>query len=300
MQLIAASRPELATNGGQAEQDSPDGIAGLAAPGLLARRPLPIPPTRLVGRDEELEHLELFARADVRLLNLTGEGGVGKTRLALAFAERIAPEFADGVAFVDLALVPSPQEVAPAIARATGVNAGAARTPIETLCASLRDQQLLLILDSFEHLIAAAGVVAELLGCCAGLKVIVTSQERLNLRGEHVVPVNPLQVPTSPDDWPAGRRLLSIPATQLFERAREVNFGFDLIKEDPRTIVGVCRKLEGLPLAIELAAARTRTLPISVLLHRLDNPPPELGSGPRDLPERQQTLRTRSSGARSC
>ncbi|CAN5854408.1 hypothetical protein BH24CHL4_BH24CHL4_13600 [soil metagenome] len=269
-----------------------EGTTASAGP---VRSSLPIPPTRLIGREVDLELLSrLFKHNGARLINLTGEGGVGKSRLALALGEQLAADFADGVAFVDLALLSSPDQVAPAIARATGVNTSTGRPPLDTLRVALRDSQLLLILDNFEHLIEASGVASELLANCVGLKVLVTSRERLHLRGEHVIPVHPLQIPTDPDDWPEGSvpDLHSIPATQLFlERAREVNFGFDLIKEDPRTIVGVCRKLEGLPLAIELAAARTRTLPVSVLLNRLDHPLPELGSGPRDLPERQRTLR---------
>jgi predicted ATPase/transcriptional regulator with XRE-family HTH domain len=294
-QLIAASRPELGANATARDFGASEDEGGGPQPAGLARHALPIPPTKLVGREGELDYLlGLFRNTEARLINLTGEGGVGKTRLALALAEQIAVDFADGVAFVDLALLSDADQVAPAIARATGVVTSAIHSPLESVRAALRERQILLVLDNFEHLIAAANVAAELLSYCAGVKILATSRERLHIRGEHVVPVRPLEIPASPDHWPGGSvpDLQRIPATQLFlDRAREVNFGFDLIKEDPRTIVGVCRKLEGLPLAIELAAARTRTLPISVLLNRLDHPLPELSSGPRDLPERQRTLR---------
>jgi predicted ATPase/DNA-binding CsgD family transcriptional regulator len=250
-----------------------------------------------VGRERELGQAEeLLRRADVGLLTLTGAGGSGKTRLALAVASRQQGYFADGVVWVPLALVSTADQVLPAIARATGVREIAGEQLQVTLTRVLSDRVLLLVLDNFEHVLAAAPVVSELLLNCSGVKALVTSRAALRISDEHELPVQPLGLPPPPTVVQSVAEpeleLEKIPAIQLWcQRVGAIDPGWTLTPENANTVVEICRRLDGLPLAIELAAARMRVLPLAALLDRLRNRLSLLTEGPRDLPARQQTLR---------
>jgi len=237
---------------------------------------LPAAPNRLLGRTRELAELhELILRDEVRLLVLTGAGGSGKTRLAQEAAREASAEFANGAAFVALAPLRDPDLVLSAIAGTLGIEASS--DLIETLATALRPRELLLVLDNVEHLRASAPIFVELLSRAPRLTVLVTSRVVLHLTGEHVYPVEPL---------PEG------PAATLFvERAREADPRFRAGAADEQAIGRICARLDGLPLAIELAASRVRTLSPVELLGRLEPRLPLLTGGPRDLPARQQTLR---------
>jgi predicted ATPase/DNA-binding XRE family transcriptional regulator len=250
---------------------------------------LPVPLTSFVGREREVAEVRQRLRA-TRLLTLTGAGGIGKTRLALAVATELLDAFRAGAVFVDLAPLDAPALVVPAIAQALGVREGD-RPLAERLEAALRDRELLLVLDNFEHVLAAAPVVAALLRACPRVKVLATSRAPLHLSGEHEFPVAPLAVPDPrrqlPLEW-----LAQVPAAQLFvRRAQAVRPGFALSPDNAAAVAEICSRLEGLPLAIELAAARTRALPPQALLARLGRALPLLTGGPSDLPDRQRTLR---------
>ena len=212
----------------------------------------------------------------MRLVVLSGAGGTGKTRLALEVARQTVPSFANGAAFVSLAALRDPELLVEEIARAIGVHEVAGR-PLETLVAALRPRELLLVLDNAEHLRAAAPLFVDLLSNAPRLTLLVTSRVVLHLSGEHVYPVQPLDEDA---------------ATALFiERARDASPHFTLDDTDEEAIRRICERVDGLPLAIELAASRTRALTPSELLERLDPRLPLLAGGPRDLPARQQTLR---------
>lgn len=291
--LLAAARPEA-----DPTESSGDGFA--PPPSTTDGRPSlrlpPHPPTRLINRERELASL-LARLGDKdpgagRLVTLTGPGGVGKTRLALAGAEALSGAFADGVAWVDLAPLRDHVHVGAAIAAALGVRDDGPRDLQAALRASLRDRDLLLVLDNFEHVIEAAPMIAELLADCWRLRVLATSRERLRLRGEQEEPVEPLAVPPANGSIPPSTDpAAGSAAVQLFvERAAEVVPGFAPDAATMPAVAEICRRLEGIPLAIELAAMRVRHLSPAALLGRLDRRLPMLTGGARDLPARHRTM----------
>ena len=255
-------------------------------------RPLPVGTTSLVGREQAIgEVAALFGRPGVRLVTLTGPGGVGKTRLAVAAGERLRDRFGAGTAFVPLAAVTDPGLVLAGVGRAVGADLAGTGPPVEALAEQIGDGAWLLILDNLEQVVAAGRDLGELLARCPGLAILATSRTALGLRAEWEYPVPPLPLPAGPATAPVAE-LAASPAVALFvDRARAVRPGFTLTPGNAAAVAEICRRLEGLPLAIELAAARTRLLDPDALLGRLARSLDALGTGAVDLPERQQTLR---------
>ncbi len=255
--------------------------------------PLPVPLTPLVGRDREMAEVTgVLRRPEVRLLTLTGPGGSGKTRLAIRIAGELAAELADGVAFAGLASISDPAFVLPAVAQALGVREAGDRPLVEQLVAMLRERDLLLVLDNVEQVVEAAPQVADLLVAAPTLKVLATSRVPLHLAAEHRFLVPPLSLPTSS----ASRSIEDLgqsEAVSLFvDRATAVRPDFRLTPANAEAVAAICARLDGLPLAIELAAARVSVLPPQALLKRLEHRLALLTGGARDLPERQQTMRS--------
>jgi predicted ATPase/class 3 adenylate cyclase/DNA-binding CsgD family transcriptional regulator len=281
----------------------PEPVFQLIGPGLAIdfpplktldrpRHNLPPQPTALIGREWELKNVSvLLDRPNVRLVTLTGPGGTGKTRLALQAAAELLDQFRDGVFFITLASISDAALVAPALAQALSVKEASDRSIVERIKEYLSDREMLLVLDNFEQVLDAALLVRQLLDSAPELKILVTSRSTLRLAGEHEFAVPPLALPDRAH-LPPIERLLHYESIRLFvERTQEIRPSFALDAENAAAVVEVCHRLDGLPLAIELAAARSRLFAPQALLERLRRPLDLLTNGPRDTPMRHQTLR---------
>jgi predicted ATPase len=268
------------------------GVAAAPATGRRGPRPLPVSVTSLLGRERAIgEVAALLEQPGARLVTLTGPGGVGKTRLAVAAGERLAGRFGAGTVFVSLEAVTDPGLVLAAIGRAAGADLAGAGVPVEALAETFSDGAWLLILDNLEQVVGVARDLGELLARCPRVAMLATSRTVLGLRGEREYPVQPLPLPADPGTASVAE-IAAWPTVALFvDRARAVRPGFALTESNAATVAEICRRLEGLPLAIELAAARTRLLDPPELLDRLAASLDALGTGAADLPERQHTLR---------
>ncbi len=253
---------------------------------------LPIQPTPFIGREREVAAVtQLLQRPDVRLVTLSGPGGVGKTRLALHVAAELSDDFTDGVFVVALAPVNTPEQVVPAIAQTLGIGEASDLPLFPLLEAALKGKKLLLLLDNFEQVVEAAVMLAELLAVCPRLKIVVTSRMGLHVRAEHEFIVPPLSVPTL-KQLPDVKTLSHYEAVALFiERAQTTKPDFSVTNANAPAVAAICAHLDGLPLAIELAAARVKHFSPHTLLARLEQGLSVLSGGARDLPARQQTLR---------
>lgn len=276
---------------------SPTGVVRTRSPTSIARmdaapQPLPVPLTRMIGREGELAAVSaLVLDPDVRLVTLTGAGGVGKTRLALLTATALSHRFADGVAFIALAPVRDPTLVVSAIAEALRVQEHRDAPLIERVTAHLRTRQMLLVFDNFEHLLEAASLVGSLLADCPGCTALVTSRTVLRLYGEHDFLVSPLAMPNKRTRSRLAEISQSGPVRLFVDRARAAQSSFTLTEDNAPAVAAICVRLDGLPLAIELAAARVTIFPPAALLSRLERRLPLLAGGGRNQPERHRAMR---------
>jgi predicted ATPase/class 3 adenylate cyclase len=280
----------------------PERVSQVTVPDLPSRFPalvsldahphnLPIQPTALLGREREVIEVRTLFQEGTRLVTLTGPGGTGKTRLGLQVAAELVDNFDHGASLVELAPIVDPALVPSTIAQALGVRDMGGRTVLDGLKEHLRDQTILLLLDNFEQIVAAAPLVGDLLATSPGLKVLVTSREPLRLRGEREYAVPPLALPDA-RHTPMPEELQRYAAVALFlERAVAIRADFAVTSANASSISEICARLDGLPLAIELAAARVRLLTPQAMAQRLERRLPLLTGGARDLPTRQQTLR---------
>jgi predicted ATPase/class 3 adenylate cyclase len=280
----------------------PEEVFQVIAPGLpdlfppllsLPRHPtnLAIPPTSLIGREAEVTTILSMLDEGARLLTLVGPGGTGKTRLALEIAAEALARYPDGVFVVDLSPLTDPALVVPTIAATLGVRETAGEPLRKTVIRHLGERHLLLMLDNFEQVLESASDIATLLATCPNLSILATSREPLHIRAEREIAVAPLPLP-APGRLPPLAELAGVAAVALFvERAQAAHASFALTAENAAAVAGICQRLDGLPLAIELAAARIKVLPPGALLARLEQRLPLLTSGDRDAPLRQRTMR---------
>jgi predicted ATPase/DNA-binding SARP family transcriptional activator len=281
--------PELSPPADAARDGTLDAHPRPATPSGRGRRRLPAPPNRTIGREHDLVGVgERLRAGSVRLLTLTGPGGVGKTRLAVEAARTVQADFADGAYFVSLAALQRPEDVCPAIVDAVGIALLSGESAEHALERFLAAKHVLLVTDNFEHVLGAAPSIGALLGACPALMVLATSREPLTVHAEAVYPVSPLALPglTARDD---PRALAGVHAVALFcDRAQAHDPGFCLDDGNAAAVAEICNRVDGLPLAIELAAARCGLLSPAEIAQRLDQ---ALGVGARDAPARQRTLR---------
>ena len=252
---------------------------------------LPLPVTSFVGREREVAEVGDLLRGGVRLLTLTGPGGVGKTRLALAVAAELAADITEGVTFVPLAQIRDPARVLPTVARALGVRMDSDRPIAARLAAILQDRDLLLVLDNLEQVVEAAPEVAEILVACPTLRVLVTSRTRLRVSGEHAFPVPPLALPAAGGVLAAEEAARNEAIALFVARAWAADPEFALTESNAASVVAICHRLDGLPLAIELAAARASVLSPPAILAHLNHRLTLLSGGGRDQPPRLRSLR---------
>ncbi len=266
-----------------------------SAPGVqnLQHTALPVVPTPLIGRGREVAELGRLL-GENRLVTMTGPGGVGKSRLALEIASHVSQNFSHGAVFIALAPLGDAALVLPTVAQSMGLREAGGQQPLDLLRSYLHGKQLLLVLDNFEHVLDASADVAELLASCPHLAVLATSRAPLRIRGEQEYPVGPLSLPDL-NQLPNPRDVVETDAGQLLvDLAHSSSPAFELTQANAAAVAAICRRLDGLPLALELATARLRALGPTELLARLDRVLPLLSGGPRDLPERQRTMRRAS------
>ena len=297
VRLLAAARPAT-----HAPDEPPPAQPSVAAPDLppvaapdlppLRIAPLPVPPDQFIGRAREVEGVRaLLSDSAVRLVTLTGPGGIGKTRLATQVLQTLAGTFRDGVCFVALGDLVDPALVPHTIASALGIRESAFETPESLLVEALASRQMLLALDNFEQALAAADDVERLLVACPGLTILVTSRSPLRLAREREYPVPPLSLPTSQTELTPEAYLACDSVALLRQCARATLPDFTLTEANADAVAAICVRLDGVPLAIQLAAARLKYLPPATLLERLDQQLALLTGGPRDAPARQRTVR---------
>jgi non-specific serine/threonine protein kinase len=275
------------------DADSPNGTSSAASSPLPRRRygPLPVSLARFIGRESEIAQLtDLLHRPEVRLVTLTGPGGVGKTHLALRAAAFLADQFADGAAFIDLAPIRAAELVVPTLVRRLSFRGPGSSPTRDHLVGVLRQQEMLLVIDNLEHVIEAGAELAVLLSACPFVRILATSRVRLHISGEHVMLLSPLPLPDpSPDASFAN--IANADAVRLFvDRAEAVRPGFALTPGNALAVAELCHRLDGLPLAIELAAGQSDTSSPEELLVRWENHNLRLVDGPRDMPTRHQAL----------
>jgi predicted ATPase/transcriptional regulator with XRE-family HTH domain len=289
LDLTLLERTELARTARPQASPFPNLQPEWTASGLRGVIPLAAQ-TSLVGRSDDIALIaSLLRRDDVRLITLVGPGGVGKTRLALAVADAVQADFPDGAWFIDLTAVSDPALVPSAIVQALGLSEVGGTPILDQLVTFLGGKRILLVLDNFEQIIDAAAAIADLIGRQPSLKLMVTSRMPLHISGEQEVPIEPLLLPDQDAHHPADVR--DVPAVALFvQRAQLARPGFALTHENASAVSGICRRLDGLPLAIELAAARVKLMSPQALLERLEHALPLLTSGPIDRPDRHRAL----------